>query len=132
MTINRCSKTASKIFELILSLFKNLIVLNFYDVFPIREYSAPLYYLNRKSYVPSTLIKLKINVEMLTDCLYLLDGPLVCLSTLIINVSQIYHPYENIDPTVNIISMIMCREKKTLYQITNYSFYFLYRKNFRN
>jgi len=61
--------------------------------------------------MPSTLIKLKINVTTLSDCLYLLDGPLVCLSTLIVNVGQIYHPFGNIDPTVSIISMIVFREK---------------------
>ena len=59
----------------------------------------------------STLIKLKINVATLTDCLYLLDGRLDCLSTLIINVSHIFHPIEDIDPTVSIISMIMFTEK---------------------
>ncbi|CAF4609111.1 unnamed protein product, partial [Rotaria socialis] len=33
------------------------------------------------------------------DCLYLLDGPLVCLSTLIVNVEQISHLLPDIDPT---------------------------------
>jgi hypothetical protein len=70
---------------------------------PTRKYSAPLFYLLWKKYRPSTLIKLKINVEGLVDCLYLLDGPLVCLSTLIINVSQIFQPSPHIDPTVSVI-----------------------------
>ncbi|CAF3480625.1 unnamed protein product, partial [Rotaria sp. Silwood2] len=45
-----------------------------------------------KTFAPVvTLTKLKIDVPILTDCLYLLDGPFVCLSTLIINIESIYH-----------------------------------------
>jgi hypothetical protein len=69
---------------------------------PKRKYSAPLYYLLWKNDISSTLIKLKINVETFADCLYLLDGPLICLSTLIINVSSIFDPLLDIDPTVSI------------------------------
>ncbi|CAF3052962.1 unnamed protein product [Rotaria sp. Silwood2] len=94
-----CSKTSSKIFALILSLCKKLIVLNFCDMFPTQKYWGTCFYLLWKSYRPSTLVKLKINVATLTDCLYLLDGPLVCLSTLIINVRDTFHPFEEIDPT---------------------------------
>ncbi|CAF4657401.1 unnamed protein product [Rotaria sp. Silwood1] len=36
----------------------------------------------------------------LFDCLYLLDGPLICLSTLIINVSSTFCPLQYINPTV--------------------------------
>jgi len=113
MTRNGCPETVSKIFALILSLCKNLIVLNFCDMFPIREHSASLFYLLRKNYM-SSLTKLKIKVGIFTDCLYLLDGPLVCLSTLIIDVSYIYHPslLGDIDPTVSIISMSMLRGKQ--------------------
>jgi hypothetical protein len=82
-------------------------------MFPTRTISTLLFHLRRESYMPSTLIKLKINVACLTDCLYLLDGPLVCLSTLIINVSSIVYPIGKIDSTVSIISMIMFRGKKT-------------------
>ncbi len=97
------SDTGSKIFALILSLCKKLIFLNFCDMFPTRVYSVPLFYLQQKNCMPSSLTKLKIKVSILTDCLYLLDGPLVCLSTLIINVSQIFQPLPHIDPTVSVI-----------------------------
>ncbi|CAF0898444.1 unnamed protein product [Rotaria sordida] len=97
-TKNSCSKTSSKIFALILSLCKKLIVLNFGDMFLKRKYFGTCFYLLWKRYIPSTLVKLKINVATLTDCLYLLDGPLVCLSTLIINVEQTFHPFGDIDP----------------------------------
>jgi hypothetical protein len=107
------SEKVTKIFQLILSLCKKLISLNFCDMYPTRQFESPLYYLLRENYTPSTLIKLKISVTLLTDCLYLLDGPLVSLSTLIIYVSSIYHPItlEQIDPTVSTISKIIFREK---------------------
>lgn len=103
-TIERSSKTVSKIFELILSLCKNLIVLNFCDMFPTRKRLVQTLYILHNNYTLSALTKLKINTLSLTDCLCLLDGPLVCLSTLIINVLCIYHPdlLEPIDPTVSI------------------------------
>ncbi|CAF3164706.1 unnamed protein product [Rotaria sp. Silwood2] len=94
-----CSETVSKIFALILSLCKKLIVLNFCDMFLTRQCTSPVFYLLSNHYIPSTLIKLKINVVSLVDCLYLLDGPLVCLSTLIVNVEQIFHSSLIIDPT---------------------------------
>jgi hypothetical protein len=101
--VERCSKTVAKIFALILSLCKKLIVLNFCDIFPTHQYESPLFYLLLSNdYIPSTLVKLKINVVSLADCLYLLDGPLVCLSTLIITVGHIFDPCRAIDPTVRI------------------------------
>ncbi|CAF5184012.1 unnamed protein product, partial [Rotaria magnacalcarata] len=100
-TREQSSITVSKIFELIVSLCKNLAVLNFCDMFPTRKRVIQTLYMLRGNYTPSALTKLKINVPSLTDCLCLLDGPLVCLSTLIINVLCIYHPdiLEAIDPT---------------------------------
>jgi hypothetical protein len=113
-TREQSSITVSKIFELILSLCKNLIALNICDMFPTRRCLIPTLYILFESYTPSALTKLKINVPTLTECLCLLDGPLVCLSTLIINVLCIYHPdmLEAIDPTVSICSMIIFRENK--------------------
>ncbi|CAF1182272.1 unnamed protein product [Rotaria sordida] len=103
MKISRelASKTVSKIFQLILSLCKKLISLNFCDMYPTRKCISPLHYLLREGYTPSSLIKLKIGVSVLTDCLYLLDGSLISLSTLIIDVTSIYHPdiLGPIDPT---------------------------------
>ncbi|CAF1035892.1 unnamed protein product [Adineta steineri] len=95
------SETMSKIFQLILSLCKNLISLNFCDMYLTRTCCSGLPYLLQNNYMPSSLNKLKINLPVLTYCLYLLDGPLVSLSTLIINVFSIFHPemLEPIDPT---------------------------------
>ncbi|CAF3336829.1 unnamed protein product [Rotaria socialis] len=87
-----CSITVSKSFELILCLCKKLIVLNFCDMFPTRTYETPMFYLLSTTHMSSTLIKLKINVASLVDCLCLLDGRLEFLSTLIINIGQIFDP----------------------------------------
>ncbi len=51
----------------------------------------------------STLSTLKINVETFDDCLYLLDGRLDCLSTLIIHVQTILLTSSTIDNTVSIV-----------------------------
>ena len=106
-TIEHCSKTVSNIFALILSLCKKLIDLNFCDMFFTRKYSISVSDLSATSYISSTLTKLKINVATFNDCLYLLDGRFDCLSTLIINVLNIYYPISDIDKTVSIISMII-------------------------
>ncbi|CAF4536716.1 unnamed protein product [Rotaria sp. Silwood2] len=90
--IGQSTKTVSKIFASILSLCKNLTVLNFCHMFPTRKCLLPISYLPSTKYMSSTLIKLKITVSCLLDCLYLLDGGLDSLSTLIINVSDIFGP----------------------------------------
>ncbi|CAF3388858.1 unnamed protein product [Rotaria sp. Silwood2] len=90
-TTKRFSMTVSKIFELIVSLCKNLTVLNFCDMFHTRTYETSVFY-RSSNYMSSTLIKLKIHVLSLDDCLYLLDGRLDSLSTLIINVEHIFDP----------------------------------------
>jgi hypothetical protein len=56
-------------------------------------------------------MKLKINVASFADCLLLLDGRLDYLSTLIINVDQIFPVGLNIGGIVSITSMIVLREK---------------------
>ncbi len=78
-------------------------------MFPTRKHIIQTLSILDPNYTPSTLTKLIINVPTLVDCLCLLDGPLVCLSTLIINVSCIYYPdgLEPIDPTVSISSMVI-------------------------
>ncbi len=106
-----CSKTVANIFELILSLCKKLIVLNFGDMFTSRQCETPIVFVRRQ--VCSTLMKLKINVVCFADCLFLLDGRLECLTTLIINVFQIYAQAPGIGGTVSIISMIMLTQKKS-------------------
>jgi hypothetical protein len=90
-----------------LSLCKNLTVLNFCDMFPIRNCVTPAFYLVLTSDMSSTLTKLKINVVSLVDCLLLLDHRLDSLSTLIINVSDIFYLEQGIDHTVSIISIII-------------------------
>ncbi|CAF1303397.1 unnamed protein product [Rotaria sordida] len=90
-TTKRFSVTVSKIFELIVSLCKNLTVLNFCDMFRTRIYETRVFY-RSSNYMSSTLIKLKIHVLSFVDCLYLLDGRLDSLSTLIINVEHIFDP----------------------------------------
>ncbi len=111
-TTGRFSETVSKIFERILSLCEKLTVLNFCGMFPTRNCLTPVFYLPFPSHLSSTLTKLKINVVNLIDCLLLLDGRLVSLSTLIINVSYISYPLGDIDRTVSRILIIRFLEKK--------------------
>jgi hypothetical protein len=72
----------SNMFPSILSICKKLTVLYFDDIFPTEAYPAPIFILPT-SFTSSTLIELKINVTMFSDCLRLLDGRLDSLSTLI-------------------------------------------------
>jgi hypothetical protein len=108
------SKIGSEIFAIILSLCKNLVVLNFCHVFSARNYWPRVSYLERGRCISSTLIKLKLNVSNLIDCLYLFDEPLACLSTLIINVSSIFQPFRYIMPTVSFISIIIFTQKEII------------------
>ena len=69
--------------------------LNFCQMFAYRKCSISIYNLPKTSFQSSTLTELKINVAILNDCLYLLDGSLDCLSKLIINVNKLsYYPIE--------------------------------------
>lgn len=101
MPVTLCWETVSKTFVLILSLCKKLTVLNFCNMSPTRQYTSLILHVLPKITF-STLVKLKIKVVNLIECVCLLDGSLACLSTLIINVSQIFEPYPTIDPTVSI------------------------------
>ena len=74
------SKTVSNIFALIISLCKNLTVLNFCYMFILRKWVTPVFHIQSESNISSTLMKLKINVGSFADCLYLLDGRFECLS----------------------------------------------------
>lgn len=76
-------------------------VLNFCNMSPTRQYSSVIF-LDLSKDLSSTLVKLKIKVVNLIDCVCLLDGSLICLTTLIVNVSQIFEPYPTIDPNVNV------------------------------
>ncbi|CAF1301761.1 unnamed protein product [Rotaria sordida] len=79
----------SEKFALILSLSKRLISLNFCQLFYYRTLSVWFVTRPSKICMSSTLTKLKVEVKTFRDCLYLLDGRLDCLSTLIINVRYI-------------------------------------------
>ncbi len=104
-TVEESSRSVSNLLVLILSLCKRLIDLNFCDLFPTK-YWFRVCILPLTSYMSSTLIKLKINVVTLTDCLFLLDGRLDCLSTLIVSVSQISSPFD-VERTVSVTSITM-------------------------
>ena len=91
-----------EIFQKIVSLCKNLIVLNFCDMFPERNFMVSLTDFSWNHSIPSTLIKLRINLSTLADCVHLLDGPFVCLSTLIITVTFTILRTECKSPTVSI------------------------------
>ena len=56
--------------------------------------------------VSSTLTKLKIDVNTLDDCLYILDGRFDCLSTLIIDIEKMRPLLSIIDTTVKILLII--------------------------
>jgi hypothetical protein len=102
-TVDDFGRTLAKIFLLILSLCKKLTVLNIGDIFPTSKCSFTIAFLRSETWMYSNLIKLKINVPLFHDCLYLLDGRLDSLSTLIVNVNKIH----GIAPlTVNIVSLI--------------------------
>ncbi|CAF4285327.1 unnamed protein product, partial [Rotaria sordida] len=84
---NRVSfEITSKIFVLILSLWKNLIDLNFCDLFFERKHWNHISDLTETSLTSSTLTKLKINLETFTESLFLLNRNLECLTTLILHV----------------------------------------------
>ncbi len=122
-----CSKTVANIFQLILSLCKQLIVLNFGDIFTTRKCETPVFYIAPIN-ISSSLMKLKINVMNFADCHFLLDGRLECLSILIINVFSISDEIGDISGRVSRISMIMLTQKKT----SKRNKFCFYRKNFPN
>jgi len=107
------SETVSNTFILILSLCEKLIDLNFSDMFLTRKcltalFCSPLL----ESCMSSTLVKLKINVVNILDILFLLDGRLKSLSTLIITVSDLDDLADfYIGPRVSMISIFMFRAK---------------------
>ena len=102
--MNDYGRTFAKIFSLILSLCKRLTILNISDIFPESKCPFVISYLQTETWIYSNLIKLKIHVSCFNDCLYLLDGPLDSLSTLIVHVNWIHglFPIE-----VNIVSLII-------------------------
>jgi hypothetical protein len=104
------SRILPKIFGLILFLCKRLTVLNICNVFLTRNWQIDIFDI-RESLISSTLIKLSINVTNFVECLFLLDGRLDSLSTLIINVNKIFNPFKEIGGRVSRIPMIHLGEK---------------------
>ena len=103
-------ETALEIYELILSLCKNLTTFNFGDMLFSRKLVISFFTIQTKSNTCSTLTKLKINIENFFDLVYLLDGRFSCLSTLIVNVSDHYGP-TNLDGIVSRSSVFILRKK---------------------
>jgi len=69
-----------------------------------------------------------MGVKSFDDCLYLLDGRLNCLSTLIIYVHEIAYTIGTIDNTVSIIlNYYISRKKKLVNSIDKYCFFFIER-----
>ncbi len=71
----------------------------------------------------STLTTLKVLVENFDDCLYLLDGRLDSLSTLIIKLDKISSTSTTIDNTVSLICNYSILKQKTLKYIYIYTFF---------
>ncbi|CAF4978990.1 unnamed protein product [Rotaria sp. Silwood1] len=89
------SKILSNVFVLILSSCKRLINLDFRQLFPNKMMSINTFVQSSTNCTSLSLTQLKINVKTFDTCLYLLDGRLRNLSTLIINVSNISHTLSN-------------------------------------
>ncbi|CAF4894037.1 unnamed protein product [Rotaria socialis] len=83
------SKILSSIFALILFKCQRLINLNICQLFCDRKAPIRISKFPSTSCTSSTLIKVKVNVTTFDDCLYLLDGRLEHLSTLIIDAKKI-------------------------------------------
>ncbi|CAF3862379.1 unnamed protein product [Rotaria sp. Silwood1] len=75
----------------------SLSLVNFPEKIFLRYFTVSIYNLPPPSFKSSTLTNLKINVEIIDDCLDLLDGRLNCLSTLIIRITQISSTISNTD-----------------------------------
>ncbi|CAF2083744.1 unnamed protein product, partial [Rotaria magnacalcarata] len=92
-------KNHSNILSLILFIRENLNDLTFSHWFIGLGLTFFMYKLSSTSCVSSTLTKLSIFVNTFDDCLFLLDRRLESLSTLIINIVQIFDTSANIDNT---------------------------------
>ena len=102
----KSSKILSSIFVLIISKCQRLISLNFCQLFYDRKTPIYISKLPSTSCTSSTLTKLQVNVGTFSDCLYLLNEHLKCLSTLIVHVKDISLSFSNIN-WVNISSIFV-------------------------
>jgi hypothetical protein len=96
---------------MIFSLFKRLIDLDFCFLSTERMLSASIFDAPSIRQMSPALARLKINVELFNDCLYLLDGRFACLSTLFIHVNKFSCISSETDNTVSTISIIMLYKK---------------------
>ena len=104
-----CADILTNIFGLIMSLCRRLTVLNYCYVFPTRECFTPLF-LRSQGELFSSLTKLKINVEHYFDCLFILDGRFQCLSTLILQMRQIFPAPIDISKEVSVFPVLCIRK----------------------
>jgi hypothetical protein len=104
------SKILSSIFALILSGCQRLIDLNFCQLFYDRKSPICISKFPSTSCTSSTLTKLKVNVATFDDCLYLLDGRLKHLSTLIIDVKKISLSFSDKNKVNRISILVFSRE----------------------
>ena len=89
------------IFSMILSVGKHLSDLTFRQRLLKNNTTTSTFHLPT-SFISSTLTKLNICVDTFDDCLYLLDGRLECLSTLVIDIRTTIDPPSTRDNTVSI------------------------------
>ncbi|CAF1086880.1 unnamed protein product [Rotaria sordida] len=99
------NENESNIFTLILSIGKCVTDLTFSQWLCCKHTWISIFHLPSTSCVSSTLTKLNINVNTFDDCLYLLDGHLDSLSTIIINIRKISPPLLDIDNTKPLLKL---------------------------
>ncbi|CAF1111668.1 unnamed protein product [Adineta ricciae] len=101
LQIGTCDEISSELnlFSTIISSCKYLNELDLYQIFNDRGLATSISNHSLTSCSSSSLIKLEIYVNTFEDCLYLLDGRLPCLSTLIIHVLRIVPFSSHIDNT---------------------------------
>ena len=112
---DQCSSDA---FQLVLSLYRGLINLSFYQSNLCLNHD---YHLGRlpSSCCSSTLTKLDIQVASFADLLLLLDGRFKCLSTCVVSVGEIIQESTMVDNTVSeihhspIILILLCCTEST-------------------
>ncbi|CAF1364261.1 unnamed protein product [Rotaria sordida] len=97
----------SDLFSLILFLAKHLTDLTINQSLCDRNLMNSTFNGILMNHVSLTLTKLKINVNTFDDCLYILNGYLICLSTLIININRIGNPSLNINDIAQ-LSKLKC------------------------
>jgi hypothetical protein len=134
--INDNSETVTNTFALILSLCEQLTELVFTDTYSGYHRLTPDVFLLHKNFHSSSLIKLKINVSNIYDCFFLLDGRLISLSTLIINVADIFYaPIDILEEVtfeksivLNGDSFFFCLEKTSQIEIFLFHFIWFHRQ----